>query len=506
MDDFRPAHDAADHGPKVVLGFGGASLHAVAGLDALFGCGNALVFDGLGGGTARGDQPSQFVGSRSGHEDMHRRVVLAGGPRLGQHAGFARSPAVAHPHGDALAAGEQLSAEVEVQLAGFLGVAVEDLDAGQRSLDGLAQPFGTLDAHGGRVVDHPVATGSELGFPVAAFLRLQAVLVVQLHQRAGVHQFGQERRQAAAQGGAVACQVLHQQVGQHLWIGANPAVHAGVAGQLADQEHQRAQARFQDAVVAAVVQADDGLVDFAQQGTGVEQIGGELIKQKIRRHHGAERLVRCLADGLVDDSQLRTQLAGRSSAVHGAQSLFPEASAHRQQRVVGRQNGRVLAAGCDPGAVQLAVDFAGVGVQHGADVGDAVFALGQHHAADDGLHVVVRELHVDGEAALQPLQAWRGGECGLAGAEEEQAVAEPFAARFGHFLHHVGALGVLADVLLHLVQDDDGIGQAIVARRKRIVQAVRELIGGDVLQPRELLAQQGPRGPLRGGEVGIRGQ
>ena len=92
----------------------------------------------------------------------------------------------------------------------------------------------------------------------------------------------------------------------------------------------------------------------------------------------------------------------------------------------------------------------------------------------------------------------------MPGAKEEKTVAEPLAAGFGHFLHHIGAVGFLANVLLHFVQDENGVGNALAVFRQGILQRVRELLGGDVPRARELLAQQGFRAAFGRGEARVR--
>ena len=84
----------------------------------------------------------------------------------------------------------------------------------------------------------------------------------------------------------------------------------------------------------------------------------------------------------------------------------------------------------------MAVDLPGGRFQSGLQIAHAVRALRQHHPADDRFHIVVREFHVDGEAALQALQRRRSRKRGLAGADEQHPVAEALAAGFDQLLNH----------------------------------------------------------------------
>ena len=370
-----------------------------------------------------------------------------------------------------------------------------------RGAEELAAPA----AHAGQVVGKLALPVAELGFPFAALPRLQAVLLFELHQRARLHQLVEERRELSAQGGPVPGKVFHQQVRQGLGGGAHPDVGAGLARELADQEHEGAEPGLEVAAGSPVPQLDDGLVKFAQQHAGVQQIGLQFFEQEIRRHHRTERSVGRAPDGFVDDLKLGAQLARHAGAVDGAQGVLPEAPANWEQWVILHQNLVVLAPGADAAAGEVAVDLPGARFQCRLDVVDAVLAFGQDDPPDHRLHVLIRQLHVDPETALETLQGWGAGKRGLSGADEEQAVAEPLAAGFDQVLHDIGAVGALSDVLLHLVKDDDGAGhpaagsQGLLCRRG-------ELFRGDVRRLRKLGAQRRPGFPFAVCEAGVGGE
>ena len=506
LKHFRATGGARHHCLQVALRRGQPRLHALARLDPFRPGRNALVVQRLLRGAAGGDQPRQRVGVGLGHEQVDHRVVRAGGARLGEHGALRGTPPVAHPHREVVALRRRLGPEVQRQLARFLARPVGEPQRPQRRLHRAAEQRGAHAAHGGGISGEPALPVAELRFPVAALAGLQAELPAELQQRAGGDQLVQERRQPAAQRRAVGRQVPHQQVGQRLRGGVHADVGPGVTRELADQEDQRAQPRLEEVVGrAAGALPDDRLVQLAQQHAGLLQTGRLFVEQEVGRHDAAERLAGGAADGVVDDAELGAELPGGAGAVDRAQRVLPEAPAHRQQRVVVDQNLLILGARADPAAGQVAADFPRVRLQGRADRGNPILALGQHHAPDHRLDVGIGQLHVDREAALQAVQRRGAGQRRLTGADEQQAVAEPLAARLDHLLDDVGAVGVLADVLLHLVENDRRRRQR-AAGRQRLLQRVDELVGGDVGGLGELSAQHRPDLPLVAGEAGIGGE
>ena len=228
----------------------------------------------------------------------------------------------------------------------------------------LAEEGGALGRHACDVVREPASPVAELGFPIAAFSGLQAVLVVELQQRARVHQLVEERGQAASQRRPVIGQVLDQQIRQCPHVPTYADVGSGFPRELADQEHQGAEPRLQRSLGCGVFALlDDRLVDLPEQHAGLEQVGRDLVEQEIRRHYSSYWIVSGSADGVVDDAKLRAKLAGHARAVDCAQRVFPEAPANGQQRIVIDKNGLVLAAGGDAGADQMAINLSGARVQ-----------------------------------------------------------------------------------------------------------------------------------------------
>ena len=147
------------------------------------------------------------------------------------------TPAIADPDrylvGGALG---RLDTEVQRELAGFLAPAVEQPHGSNRFLHRRPQQLGALAAHPGRIVDQLRLPVSELRFPLAALPGLKAVLVIELHQRAGGGELIEQLRQSTPQRCAVLGEVLHQEVGKHFRRGANADVDAGLTGELSNQE------------------------------------------------------------------------------------------------------------------------------------------------------------------------------------------------------------------------------------------------------------------------------
>ena len=302
----------------------------------------------------------------------------------------------------------------------------------------------------------------------------------------------------------VAGQVLDQQIRHRPHRRANADVGLGFTRELADQEHQRAEPGLQLSVGSAAFELlDDGLVDLPEQHAGLEQVGRDLVEQEIRRHDRAHRIVGGAADGVVDDTELRAKLPGHTRMIDRAQRVLPEAPANGQQRIVLDPDGLVFPEGSDAGTDQVPVDLPGAHIQRGLNVVHAIRTFREHHPADHGLHVMVRQLDVDCEPALKALQRGRAGQHRLSGPNEQKAIAEPLAARFDDLPYDVGTAGVLSDELLHLVENDDG-ARHLVPGGERILKRGDELVGRDVPRLRKLGAQCLSRCPFAFGEARVR--
>src|SRR6218665_1729776 len=193
-----------------------------------------------------------------------------------------------------------------------------------------------------------------------------------------------------------------------------------------------------------------------------------------------DRCIHIGLDDLVDHRELVAQLAVGAGLVQHAQSVLPKATAHRQDRVVLREELNVVGAVADGGAGQVARDLAQVGLHHLFDRCLGFGLLGQDDLADHGIDVGVRQLNANGEAAFELFEVRCAGHGGLTGADEQHLGADVFAAGLNHFLHVNGALAVFADVLLHLVEHYQGEGELAVAGQ-RLANGLEHVAAGDVL-------------------------
>ena len=80
--------------------------------------------------------------------------------------------------------------------------------------------------------------------------------------------------------------------------------------------------------------------------------------------------------------------------------------------------------------------------------------LAQKHTADDGVDVLVLEHHLDGETVLDLLKRRIGHQLLLAGGNEQQPTVKLARHRLDEVLHLHRSAAVAADVLLHLIEDD----------------------------------------------------
>jgi hypothetical protein len=119
----------------------------------------------------------------------------------------------------------------------------------------------------------------------------------------------------------------------------------------------------------------------------------------------------------------------------------------------------------DGGAGQVPGDFAQVGLHDLLDGRLGFRLLGQNDLTNDRIDIGIGEFHADGETALELFQVAGAGDGGLTGADEEQFAADVFAAGFDHLLDVDGALAVFADVLLNLVEHDQGQGEFAILRQ-----------------------------------------
>jgi len=345
--------------------------------------------------------------------------------------------------------------------------------------------------------------GTELVVPGAGFTRLQAVFSAaatgQGHDEAVfvlqlVEQCGQLFAQFRRTGGKVG----HQQVGQGLLGGLQADVECRIGGQLVDEVDELEQLGLELAVCVTGSKTLDVLEHlFGQLGCG-DQVGGNLVVKKVARDHMAQRRICGGQHRLMHDAQLAAQLRHRSGCVDSAQNAFPEAAAHRQQRVVRRHHVFVVGDVLQLGAAQVAGDFAEVGAPDMFYLGLGRGLFGQDDLAGDVLDVPVAQHHLHRKAAHQALEVGHARQRRLAGAHEQQLAVEVLGQGLGDFLHLEGFFRVSADVLLHLVQHYQG-QRELAIDGQRGFDGRGHLLTGDVGNLRELFFEQ-----LAGVGLGVR--
>ena len=104
--------------------------------------------------------------------------------------------------------------------------------------------------------------------------------------------------------------------------------------------------------------------------------------------------------------------------------------------------------------------------------------LAQDGFADDALDIGIRKLHAHRKAGLKPLQAGRGVQRGLAGADEKKALVQLGAAMLGDFLQIHRALDLLADELLDFVHDEQRAGKLAFLAEDLLDEVERLIHGG----------------------------
>ena len=369
-----------------------------------------------------------------------------------------RRPLVAEPDAHGIACGRvRVAVEPQLDPAPDLRLALHRADLPHDVLHGTAQK---LLAAGGDLDLVARQRGSLLAegpFPVGALGGLDAVLVRHPHEDALVGELLQLDRHGVAEGPGVACDFLHKQIGERPGVRANPEVDHILPGQLPDQEHEAAQVGAQRALRRAIVELRDAGVDLVEKHVRAHQVGGERAEQIAGRNHGSQGLLRNLLERVVQDPELGTELALRTRRVGGLEACLPEAPAGSQKRVVAHMVVAVLGAHRQTRPVQVSRHLARVVFEHLLDGRSRRGALPQQHLARDRLHLGVGELDGRAEAVAEPLQRLRArGKRGLARGDEEHAAVEPRLKRLGKLGDGRRAVLRLVDVLLHLVEHEDG--------------------------------------------------
>ena len=260
-------------------------------------------------GDLRGDGLPQFLVVEPRQVAEEQRAVDAGRTGVVQDRFLVVAPSVPHPQGDLVAAGSRTAGgKLEDEFARLARGALLQRYGFERLLGTVAEQFRTLGIDALIVIEGGGAAAVEVVRPERAFPGLEAVFGFHRHELAGVHELLEQFGDLLLQFWPVVFQIADEQVHQRFGVRPNAVVGTRSAGQFADEEDQGAQAGTEVAVLGAVALLADDLVVFALQLAGVEEVGGNLVVDEVRRHHRAHG-GRCgLSRRLEDNLQLGAQL------------------------------------------------------------------------------------------------------------------------------------------------------------------------------------------------------
>ena len=108
-------------------------------------------------------------------------------------------------------------------------------------------------------------------------------------------------------------------------VGADAEIRAFLPRQLPDEEDQPAEVAPQSPLLAVVVQLLDAGVELVQQHAGADQARRQRVEEIAGGDGRAERAVGHLRERVVQDAQLRPELAVAAGGVDGLEARLPEA-------------------------------------------------------------------------------------------------------------------------------------------------------------------------------------
>ncbi|MDT4865510.1 hypothetical protein FQZ97_1003130 [compost metagenome] len=111
-------------------------------------------------------------------------------------------------------------------------------------------------------------------------------------------------------------------------------------------------------VVISSGQLSDTFVVLLRDDAGLQQIGRDLLVDKVARNDIAQLFLGRGLGGLVDDFELVTQLRNSAGGIDNTQHLLPETAAHGQQWVVGQHDLLVILVILHLGAPQMTRNLA----------------------------------------------------------------------------------------------------------------------------------------------------
>ena len=211
----------------------------------------------------------------------------------------------------------------------------------------------------------------------------------------------------------------------------------------------------------------------------------------------------------MNDAQLGAELALRAGGIDLPETVFPETATDREQRVVVEDGQAILGALRQAGALEVAGNLAGMGFENAAHLGHARGLFLEQDLASDGFDLDVGQRHADGETVEQLVELRHVGERTLAGAHDDEMAVHLLGHGLGDLGHQRGTNVGVTNVLLHLVEDQDGARHAPVLAdaQQGFLGGLEEGLRGDVGGLRRELGAQGLKHVgLGGGELGVAGE
>ena len=136
--------------------------------------------------------------------------------------------------------------------------------------------------------------------------------------------------------------------------------------------------------------------------------------------------------------------------------MLPESTLLRQKRIIRDASKLVLGDPVELGAREKSPDFARVVVEELTDSSLSRSVFHEKHLSRDSLHVSIRELNIHDEPILELCQVrGRCGQRGLAGGYQQKAAPELVIKDLGGIGHALGTVGVIRDVSLDFIKDNN---------------------------------------------------
>ena len=274
-------------------------------------------------------------------------------------------------------------------------------------------------------------------------------------------------------------EILDEEVGEGV-DGGLDTDFVVLAAKLVGQKNQAAGAGHELFVFCALAPADRFLMNLARQDACLEQLVGGVEVEVVGRDNMPQWVIQIGLNDLVRHAQLVAELAVGAGLIQDPEGVLPETAAHWQDGIVLGKMGNVLLAVANGRARQMPGDFAQVGLHDLLDGRFGFRLFRQNDLANDCIDVGIGEFHADGEATFEFFQVAGTAHGCLTSTDEQEFAADVFAASFHRLLDVDGALAVFADVLLHLIEHDEGQGE-FATFGQGLANGFEHVIAGDVL-------------------------